>query len=54
MTISYNWLCDYLPVKIEPERLSRILTSVGLEVEGLEQYESVKGGLKRAGYRGGA
>ncbi len=46
MTISYNWLCDYLPVKIEPERLSRILTSVGLEVEGIEKYESVKGGLK--------
>jgi phenylalanyl-tRNA synthetase beta chain len=45
MTISYNWLCDYLPVKIEPERLSRILTSVGLEVEGLEQYEAVRGGL---------
>src|SRR5580692_4763398 len=46
MTISYNWLCDYLPVKIEPQRLSRILTSVGLEVEGLEQYEAVRGGLK--------
>src|ERR1700749_1627618 len=46
MTISYNWLCDYLPVKIEPEKLSKILTSVGLEVEGLEKYESVKGGLK--------
>ena len=46
MTISYNWLCDYLPAKIEPERLSRILTSVGLEVEHLEKYESVKGGLK--------
>jgi phenylalanyl-tRNA synthetase beta chain len=46
MTISYNWLCDYLPVKIEPERLSRILTSVGLEVEGLERYEAVKGGLE--------
>ena len=46
MTISYNWLCDYLPVKIELERLSRILTSVGLEVESLEKYESVKGGLK--------
>jgi phenylalanyl-tRNA synthetase beta chain len=46
MTISYNWLCDYLPVKIEPERLSKILTSVGLEVEGLEKYEEVKGGLK--------
>lgn len=46
MTISYNWLCDYLPVKIEPEKLSKILTSVGLEVEGMEKYESVKGGLK--------
>jgi phenylalanyl-tRNA synthetase beta chain len=46
MTISYNWLCDYLPVKIEPERLSHILTSVGLEVEGLEHYEAVRGSLK--------
>jgi phenylalanyl-tRNA synthetase beta chain len=46
MTISYNWLCDYLPVTIEPERLSRILTSIGLEVEGIESYEAVKGGLK--------
>jgi phenylalanyl-tRNA synthetase beta chain len=46
MTISYNWLCDYLPVKIEPERLSKILTSVGLEVESIDKYESVKGGLK--------
>jgi phenylalanyl-tRNA synthetase beta chain len=45
MTISYNWLCDYLPVKIEPERLSRILTSIGLEVEALEQYEAIRGGL---------
>lgn len=46
MTISYNWLCDYLPVTIEPERLSRILTSIGLEVEGIEKYESLKGGLQ--------
>lgn len=45
MTISYNWLCDYLPLHIEPERLSRILTSIGLEVESLEPYEEVKGGL---------
>ena len=45
MTISYNWLSEYLPVKVEPERLSRILTSIGLEVESLEKYESVKGGL---------
>lgn len=46
MTISYNWLSEYLPVKIEPERLSRILTSVGLEVEKMERYEEVKGGLQ--------
>ncbi|HLK28692.1 MAG TPA: phenylalanine--tRNA ligase subunit beta [Puia sp.] len=45
MTISYNWLNEYLPVKIEPERLSKILTSIGLEVESIEKYESVKGGL---------
>jgi phenylalanyl-tRNA synthetase beta chain len=46
MTISYNWLSDYLPVAIEPERLSRILTSIGLEVEKMEHFEEIKGGLK--------
>jgi phenylalanyl-tRNA synthetase beta chain len=50
MTISYKWLCEYLPSSIhgsiDPERLSRILTSIGLEVENLEKYEEVKGGLK--------
>jgi phenylalanyl-tRNA synthetase beta chain len=46
MTISYNWLHDYLPVTIDPERLSKLLTSVGLEVESLEKYESMKGGLQ--------
>ena len=46
MTISYNWLCEYLPEIIEPEKLSKILTSIGLEVESLEKYESVKGGLE--------
>lgn len=46
MTISYNWLSDYLPVQIEPERLSRILTSIGLEVEKMETFEEVKGGLR--------
>ncbi len=46
MTISYNWLSEYLPLKTEPDRLSRILTSIGLEVEGMEKYEEVRGGLK--------
>lgn len=46
MTISYNWLRDYLPVTLAPERLSKILTSIGLEVEKMEAFEEVKGGLK--------
>ena len=50
MTISYKWLCEYLPGSIlssvNPERLSSILTSIGLEVESLEKFEEIKGGLK--------
>ena len=46
MIISYKWLSDYLPYTIEPEKLSRILTSVGLEVEKMEEYEEIRGGLK--------
>jgi phenylalanyl-tRNA synthetase beta chain len=46
MTISYKWLSEYLPVTVDPERLSRILTSIGLEVESMDNYEEVKGGLK--------
>ena len=45
MIISYNWLSEYLPVVVDPEKLSKILTSIGLEVESLHIYESVKGGL---------
>ncbi len=43
MTISYQWLSEYLPVKVEPERLSKILTSIGLEVESLEKYTAPGG-----------
>ncbi|MBV9963749.1 MAG: phenylalanine--tRNA ligase subunit beta [Parafilimonas sp.] len=46
MKISYNWLGKYLTEQIEPGKLSEILTSIGLEVESLEQYENFKGGLK--------
>jgi phenylalanyl-tRNA synthetase beta chain len=46
MTISYNWLSEYLPVKISPEELSNILTSIGLEVEKMESFEELKGGLE--------
>ncbi len=46
MIISYNWLSEYLPEKIEQEKLSKILTSIGLEVESLHKYEVIKGGLQ--------
>ena len=46
MTISYKWLHDYLPQTIEPTELSKILTSIGLEVESLEEYQTVKGNLQ--------
>jgi phenylalanyl-tRNA synthetase beta chain len=46
MKISYNWLREYLNFNAEPDELSAILTSIGLEVEGVEEWESVKGGMK--------
>jgi len=46
MTISYKWLSEYLGPALDPERLARILTSIGLEVESMTKYEEVKGGLK--------
>lgn len=46
MTISYNWLLKYLPEQIPAEKLSEILTAVGLEVESMTAFEKVKGGLK--------
>jgi len=50
MTISYNWLCEYLPdnllQKPNPELVSRILTSIGLEVENMHPFTSIPGGLE--------
>lgn len=46
MTISYNWLKDYLKFDISPEQLSVILTDIGLEVDSMTEWESVKGGLR--------
>ncbi|MDR0364285.1 MAG: phenylalanine--tRNA ligase subunit beta [Bacteroidales bacterium] len=46
MRISYNWLKQYLKIDLAPERIAKILTDTGLEVEGLEVVESVPGGLK--------
>jgi phenylalanyl-tRNA synthetase beta chain len=46
MNISYNWLKQYIDIDIEPELLSTILTDIGLEVEGVEEFQSIKGGLE--------
>ncbi len=46
MTISYNWLKDYLDINLDPEALSTLLTDCGLEVESLEHWQSVKGGME--------
>lgn len=46
MKISYNWIKDYLKIDLDPHKLSEILTGIGLEVEGVEEWESVKGGLR--------
>lgn len=46
MKISYNWLKEYLKTDLPAEKVLAILTDIGLEVEGLEKVETVKGGLK--------
>ncbi len=46
MIISYQWLLDYLPEPLPVNELSKILTSIGLEVEAVEASESVRGGLE--------
>jgi phenylalanyl-tRNA synthetase beta chain len=46
MKISYNWLRQYLEINQSPDELARLLTDCGLEVEGLEKWQSVKGGLE--------
>lgn len=48
MNISYSWLQDYLPYVAQetPDEVARVLTSIGLEVGGVEQVEAVRGGLR--------
>lgn len=46
MNISYNWLKQYIDTPLTAEQISVILTDIGLEVEGLEKIETVRGGLE--------
>ncbi len=46
MNISYNWLKRYVATDLPAEKVAEILTDIGLEVEGFEKIETVKGGLQ--------
>ncbi len=46
MNISYTWLKDYIALEQSPEEIGKILTQIGLEVGGIEEVETVKGGMK--------
>ncbi len=46
MKISYHWLKDFIKIEESPEQIANILTATGLEVEGIEKYEPIKGGLE--------
>jgi len=46
MKISHQWIKDYLEFDLDVDETSEILTNLGLEVEGVEAFESVKGGFE--------
>ncbi len=46
MKISYNWLKQFINISWSAEKIGELLTNLGLEVEGIEDYQSVKGSLK--------
>lgn len=46
MKISYNWLKTFIDTDLSAEKMAEILTDTGLEVEGLEKVETIKGGLE--------
>jgi phenylalanyl-tRNA synthetase beta chain len=46
MRISYNWLKQFIKIDLAAEETADLLTDLGLEVEGVDKYESLKGGLQ--------
>lgn len=45
MKLSYNWLKDYLKCSLNPQQIAEAMTSIGIEVDGVEEKEAVEGGL---------
>jgi phenylalanyl-tRNA synthetase beta chain len=46
MKLSLKWLKRYLKIQYTPEKIAEMLTTIGLEVEGLDKVESIRGGLR--------
>lgn len=46
MRISYNWLKNFIKIDWDAEKTGELLTDLGLEVEGIHDFESVKGGME--------
>ncbi len=46
MNISYNWLKEYIQTSLSPEEVSVALTSIGLETGGIDEFQTIKGGLE--------
>ncbi len=46
MKISYNWLKQFIKLDWDAEKTGNLLTDLGLEIEGIENFVSIKGGLK--------
>lgn len=45
MKLSYNWLKDYLKCDLSPQQIAEVMTSIGIEVDGVEEQEQIPGGL---------
>ena len=46
MNISYNWLKEYVDFDLTPQEVADALTSIGLEVDALDEVQTIKGGLE--------
>ena len=46
MNISYKWLKEYVDFSLSPNEVADALTSIGLEVDGVEEVQAIKGGLR--------
>ena len=45
MKLSYNWLKEYLKCDLSPQEVADAMTSIGIEVDGVEEQEQIPGGL---------